>query len=314
MGNVEKLAILIVLFLSAVVLAVSLGDSEGAESGLGPVGAEPETARAPIQDLGASVARAAERESSRGADFAEPRADDSANSGRSSLPVLDAGIESSAFEAGLVPGAALESERAVTPTADGILTTRRGLSPSFVDDYMEYTVESGDTWSGLALRFYSDARMVSNLKIANDDLSALAEGTRILVPVRDLTAEATQRERYAPAREVRSAQPSGRTNQSYSTPSYSNPAPRTSRTNGARATTYTVVNGDNLSKVAKKVFGSASRWAEIYEANKAKLESPDWLTVGMELRIPRDGEFAGVKPPKTKASAPAPSKPTARVD
>lgn len=55
---------------------------------------------------------------------------------------------------------------------------------------------------------------------------------------------------------------------------------------GTGTSSYTVVSGDNLSRIAKKELGSYNRWNEIYEANKDKLKDPDTLTVGTELVIP----------------------------
>ena len=50
--------------------------------------------------------------------------------------------------------------------------------------------------------------------------------------------------------------------------------------------TYTVVAGDSLSKIAKKIYGDASRWKEIFEANKDKIKNPDLIHPGQVLKIP----------------------------
>ena len=52
------------------------------------------------------------------------------------------------------------------------------------------------------------------------------------------------------------------------------------------ARTYTVKAGDNLSKIAKQVYGDASQWKKIHEANKAKVPNPDLIHPGDELVIP----------------------------
>ena len=54
----------------------------------------------------------------------------------------------------------------------------------------------------------------------------------------------------------------------------------------AAATTYTVVGGDSLSKIAKKFFGNANRWHEIYDANRDQISNPDMIRVGQVLKIP----------------------------
>lgn len=51
--------------------------------------------------------------------------------------------------------------------------------------------------------------------------------------------------------------------------------------------TYTVRTGDTLSKISTAVYGSPSRWQDIYNANRNQLRSPHDLKVGMVLTIPR---------------------------
>ena len=50
---------------------------------------------------------------------------------------------------------------------------------------------------------------------------------------------------------------------------------------------YTVQKGDNLSKIAQLTLGKASRYTEIFEANKSVLKNPDVIQPGQELTIPR---------------------------
>jgi uncharacterized protein YidB (DUF937 family)/LysM repeat protein len=50
--------------------------------------------------------------------------------------------------------------------------------------------------------------------------------------------------------------------------------------------TYTVAAGDNLSKIAKKLYGDANKWKKIFEANTDKLKNPDLIHPGQVLRIP----------------------------
>jgi len=50
--------------------------------------------------------------------------------------------------------------------------------------------------------------------------------------------------------------------------------------------TYTVVSGDNLSKIAKHFYGNANDWHKIFEANRDKLSNPDLIQPGQVLRIP----------------------------
>jgi nucleoid-associated protein YgaU len=49
---------------------------------------------------------------------------------------------------------------------------------------------------------------------------------------------------------------------------------------------YTVVKGDTLSKIAKEQYGDASKYPQIFEANKPMLKHPDKIYPGQVLRIP----------------------------
>lgn len=59
---------------------------------------------------------------------------------------------------------------------------------------------------------------------------------------------------------------------------------------------HTVVDGDTLSALATRYLGSAGRYAEILDANRQALRSPDMLPIGTVLRIP---------PPSAPDAAPA---------
>lgn len=50
--------------------------------------------------------------------------------------------------------------------------------------------------------------------------------------------------------------------------------------------TYTVVKGDTLSKIAKEIYGKASLWRMIYEANRDVVKNPDRIQIGWVLKIP----------------------------
>ena len=49
---------------------------------------------------------------------------------------------------------------------------------------------------------------------------------------------------------------------------------------------YTVVKGDNLSKISKQYYGDPNRYTKIFEANQPMLKSPDLIYPGQVLRIP----------------------------
>jgi nucleoid-associated protein YgaU len=64
------------------------------------------------------------------------------------------------------------------------------------------------------------------------------------------------------------------------------PAQPAEETHGS---TYTVKPGDSLSAIAKRQYGDAGKWKQIYEANRDSIENPDLIHPGQELRIPDDG-------------------------
>lgn len=49
--------------------------------------------------------------------------------------------------------------------------------------------------------------------------------------------------------------------------------------------TYVVQKGDNLWKIAVKLFGDAGKWKKIYEWNKDTIKNPNLIYIGQELRI-----------------------------
>ena len=49
---------------------------------------------------------------------------------------------------------------------------------------------------------------------------------------------------------------------------------------------YTVVAGDSLSKISKKLYGDANQWKRIFEANRDQIKNPDLIHPGQKLKIP----------------------------
>lgn len=49
---------------------------------------------------------------------------------------------------------------------------------------------------------------------------------------------------------------------------------------------YEVKPGDSLSKIAKSVYGKASDWKRIFEANRDTIKDPDKIFPGQKLKIP----------------------------
>ncbi len=58
--------------------------------------------------------------------------------------------------------------------------------------------------------------------------------------------------------------------------------------------TYVVQKGDSLWSIAAKpeIYGKATGWRRIFDANQDMLKSPDRLRAGMKLKIPRGNDVA----------------------
>ena len=62
-----------------------------------------------------------------------------------------------------------------------------------------------------------------------------------------------------------------------------------------RYDSYVVQKGESLWSIAAKpeVYGRATHWRRLFDANRDLLKSPDRLKAGMTLKVPRGGEDAG---------------------
>jgi nucleoid-associated protein YgaU len=59
------------------------------------------------------------------------------------------------------------------------------------------------------------------------------------------------------------------------------------------AITHTVVERENLYKIARKYFGNPELWPLIFEANRDTLDQPGEIYVGQVLRIPVQPDTVG---------------------
>lgn len=50
---------------------------------------------------------------------------------------------------------------------------------------------------------------------------------------------------------------------------------------------YKVVQNDSLWKIAVRAYGDGYKWTLLYQENKAKLNNPGLLEIGMMIRVPR---------------------------
>lgn len=105
----------------------------------------------------------------------------------------------------------------------------------------------------------------------------------------------------------------GRLHQAVTSPSSAPPAsePTLGQDTFVRAGggTYTVQEGDSLSKIAQKMLGNGNRWPELFAANKGTIKDPNLIYPGMALTIP--GKAAEPAPAKTEPGKPAAAGPKA---
>jgi LysM repeat protein len=83
----------------------------------------------------------------------------------------------------------------------------------------------------------------------------------------------------------------------------------------AKATTYTVVQGDTLYGISVKVFGTPRYYERIFEENRDRISDPNTLQIGLNLKMPdvpskTGGAGSGVKgrePGPVPAASPLPA-------
>jgi nucleoid-associated protein YgaU len=287
-GKLEKVVVLTVLFLVALILGVSLNSPDGVAepkptlaAEQGPVagatgapvafdvpGASGERQRtSPVSPRRAKTAGAPAAAGSSGdanapagaphvpagAPAQDPIALDSnalAQAGTASAP--SAGPAGALSTSRPPVGAALgASAPAPGAAADGAVRTTVGLVPSLSEEFMIYTWQEGDTFAAVAERYFGSRLHVNRLLANNEGLEdrRLRAGDEILIPVR------------------------------FQEPGTGVPA-------ASGATTYTVKAGDVLGTISMTVYGTSKSWRKIYDANRDLLADPNRLEVGMVLRIP----------------------------
>ncbi len=124
-----------------------------------------------------------------------------------------------------------------------------------------YTIQAGDTLEAIAGRVYGDRSQWSSLVRANRKQLGhtpyvLTVGTQLVIPPQEGAAK---------IHSVSSRDVDG---------------------------VYTVVSGDSLGVIARKVYGSSRRWQWLYELNRDRLSSPSALRVGQKLRTRKEPDVS----------------------
>ena len=263
MGKVEKVVVLGVLFLIAVILVVSL------------------TVDDPLDKAKVAIPGAAPVEKTAGPESKTPVAKGTevaqgAGAATTVAPATTQATPSTLLSANVAtepPSAPARAADALTMPAGTMLKTGAGLQDSFMPDMKFYTWQSGDTFRSVAAKYYGDATKVTMLRRVNEDRYDVAPGEKIFVPVFDLDA-APETAALANASQPAAAPAT--------TAAAAKPAPTTA--SGARV--HVVKEGESLWKIAKQELGSGARWNEIYDANRDVLSSPEALHTGLKLKIP----------------------------
>lgn len=231
MGKFEKVVVLAVLFLVTLILVVSLNTDEKEDLLHAALGGVEEGA--PVAPMGSMP----------GAELGDWVAEDIDESlvsffDPTSAP-LSGRIEKLVEELPVAP--------IVTLPVGTILCEALGLVETSDPAVFLHSVEEGETYETLALRYYGDAGLTDMLRLANDDLQDVPMVESVIIPAFD-------------QRLKRGDRLSGRT--------------------------HTVKTGDTFTGISLEVYGDASDWELIYDANADVVSSPEALRPGMILRIP----------------------------
>ena len=314
MGSFEKLLVLTVIFLSAVVLAVSL-TAPPKDGGLRPeigdevASGERDASDSPnVSDVGARTpAEAIDREAG-SRPGAQPPAGGSSSLGtpsRGDVQAADSVLPEPGLRTNAVPEGASSQDAGVSergalsagaaprdlPFVDAPETSASGArrilrdveglqrSPLAGDEHRFYTVGSGETWSSLAERFYGAPRFRELLRMANDADGPPRAGDNIFVPIYEVRPD---RAPVAEARTNQTVPKAPKVVDRDETPIAEKPVDEVGETHSS----YVVVEGDTLTNISLRVYGTASMWNRIWDANLEQIPNPDVLRPGLELVIP----------------------------
>jgi nucleoid-associated protein YgaU len=301
MGKLEKVIVLSVLALIAVILVISLSLDDplkkekavwaGTPPGKPALGEAAKAAEA--KDAGARPPTAAQLAAAdkTAADVGHASPDAAAKAADSAqLASAARPLDANTGNAGAAPPSALLSTNVAPAQADGappaippaipngsILKSVDGLQDSYSPDLRFYTWQSGDSFRSVAAKYYGDAARFTLLRRTNEGRDNVQAGEKILVPVFDLDGAHGAATAAAPpaAKGDAIAKPDA---------SKSAAAKLADASTGPRV--HVVKDGESLWKIAKLELGDGGRWNEIYEANRDVLSKPEAVHAGLKLRIP----------------------------
>lgn len=283
MGKVEKVIVLSVLFLVALILVVTVTVDDpldkknvveaGGRQATAGMALAPTPPPASAQPLLSSTV------------VVQNQPDAAAKQPGAQVPVVPPAVQSQVATqdaAGTAPVVA-----ALPPGA--LLKKLDGLQDSWFSDLKLYTWKEGDTWRSLAHTYYGDWQRLDVLKRHNEGRMNVQAGETVFIPVfADERGKAAEAARLAAA-----AGPSGTAGTAAvaataDLESSGKPAATTAGGNAliSGKKLHVVTNGESLWKIAKTELGDGNRWKEIYDANRDVLDKPESIRKGMRLRIP----------------------------
>lgn len=273
MGKLEKVIVLSVLFVIAVILVVSLTtDNPIDKKNVSILGQPGPKLDAPATTPGASPALAANPATTAPATLL------SSNVGQQ--PIVGAQVPAlGANPAALGTGAPATTTAPNALPAGSILVTQDGLAESYLPDMRFYTWQPNDTFRGIANTYYGDWTKLTLLRRANEGRKNVQPGEKILVPMYDLDATPGIAASTTPPLPNASGPAVAKANPPAKAPTAAAPAPT-----GGKV--HVVKEGESLWKIAKAELGNGALWQKIYDANKDTMKSPEALKTGMKLRIP----------------------------
>jgi nucleoid-associated protein YgaU len=264
MGKVEKLVVLSVLFLVALILVVSITMDDPQVAAGGGVSAEERQIAMVPNDAPAGAAA--------GAAFVAP-------------PIDSTPPRASTLSA-VVETAPVAQASAQLAPAGSILVTLEGLEDSVLPDFKLYTWREGDSFRLLANMYYGDWKKLTLLRQANAGNEDVKAGDRIYVPVYDNPnlpqpeGAGTLADEPADAKPASEKAPAAA---KAAVAKQSEPKAAAAKSSAA-GRVHVVKSGESLWIIAKKELGDGSRWKEIQELNG--LKKPEAIKIGMKLKLP----------------------------
>jgi nucleoid-associated protein YgaU len=182
------------------------------------------------------------------------------------------------------PPALMQVERTPTPLPGGgpeagsrVLVSEKPRTIAVVPpEFVEYTVQTGDTFESISMRFYQTTEHSAAITRAN----GLGDAGRLLKPGRVIRVARDPRNLQGLVADAGVKPPA--VPELSKPPQRETPPPVVSTVSKK----YTVQSGDSLSKIAKKFYNDASQWERIYEANRKSMKGPHDLKLGAVLEIP----------------------------